>query len=45
MLLWEVYDWDRNSSPDFIGSFEASTSMIKQGSKFNIINPKKIRKI
>jgi len=41
MLLFEVFDWDRNSSPDYIGGFEASTSMIKQGLTFNIINSKK----
>ncbi|ORX59370.1 copine-9 [Anaeromyces robustus] len=41
MLLWEVFDWDRASTPDIIGSFEASTSMIKQGLSFNIINSKK----
>jgi len=44
MILWEVFDWDRNSSPDFIGSFEASTSMIKQGYTFNLINQKKREK-
>jgi len=44
MLLFEVYDWDRNSSHDFIGSFEASTSMIKQGLTFNLINSKKQEK-
>jgi len=44
MLLWEVYDWDRNTASDLIGSFEASSSMIKQGSKFNIINQKKLEK-
>ncbi|ORX44170.1 copine family member IX [Piromyces finnis] len=44
MILWEVYDWDRNSSPDFIGSFETSTKLIKQGNSFNIINKKKLEK-
>jgi hypothetical protein len=44
MLLWEVYDWDRNKSPDFIGSFEASMNMIKQGLRFNIINVNKLEK-
>jgi len=44
MLLFEVFDWDRNSSHDFIGSFEASTGMIKQGLSFNLINSKKQEK-
>jgi len=44
MILWEVFDWDKNSSPDFIGSFEASTSLIKQGCTFNVINQKKQEK-
>jgi len=39
-----VYDWDRNKSPDFIGSFEASMNMIKQGLRFNIINVNKLEK-
>ncbi|ORX44169.1 Copine-domain-containing protein [Piromyces finnis] len=42
MLLWEVYDWDRNSDNDLIGVFMASSRMIfESGAQFEVINDKK----
>jgi len=41
MLLWEVYDWDKNSDNDLIGIFRASARMIMKQKKFEIINDKK----
>jgi len=41
MLRFEVYDWDRNSSPDYIGKFEANFETIKKERTFEIINDKK----
>jgi len=41
MLLWEVYDWDKNSDNDLIGIFRASARMIMRQQKFEIINDKK----
>jgi len=44
MLLWEVYDWDKNSNNDLIGIFKASTRMILEKKKFELINDKKKEK-
>jgi len=44
MLLFEVFDWDKNSDNDIIGSFRATTRMIMENGKFDIINEKKKQK-
>jgi len=44
MLLWEVFDWDKNSDNDIIGNFKASTRMILEKKKFELINDKKKEK-
>jgi len=36
-----VFDWDRNSAPDYIGKFEADFETIKAQRTFEIINDKK----
>jgi hypothetical protein len=41
MLLWEVYDWDRNSSNDLIGVFRATTRELFEKKSFEVINEKK----
>jgi len=41
MILWEVYDWDKNSDNDLIGVFRASTRMIYDQQTFEVINEKK----
>jgi len=41
MLLFEVYDWDKNSDNDLIGVFSASTRMIMEQSRYQVINEKK----
>jgi len=41
MLLFEVYDWDRNSSNDLIGTFRATTRMLFEQKSFEVINEKK----
>lgn len=40
-LRFEVFDWDRNSAPDYIGKFEADFETIKAQRTFEIINDKK----
>jgi len=44
LLRFEVFDWDRNSSPDYIGKFEADFETIKAQRTFEIINEKKKEK-
>jgi len=41
MILWEVYDWDRNTANDLIGVFRASTRMLYDQRTFEVINEKK----
>ncbi|OUM69092.1 hypothetical protein PIROE2DRAFT_57614 [Piromyces sp. E2] len=42
MLLWEVYDWDKNSDNDLIGVFMATGRMIlESNAKFDVINERK----
>jgi copine 5/8/9 len=43
-LRFEVYDWDKRSSPDFIGAAEASILEFEQRSEIPLINPKKAKK-
>jgi len=44
LLRFEVWDWDRNSAPDYIGKFEADFETIKNERTFEIINEKKQEK-
>jgi len=39
-----VYDWDRDSSNDLIGTFKTTTKEILSQKEFEIINDKKKRK-
>jgi hypothetical protein len=41
LLRFEVFDWDRNSSPDYIGKFEANFETIREKNTFEIINDEK----
>jgi len=44
LLRFEVFDWDRNSTPDYIGKFEADFETIKAKKTFDIINDEKKNK-
>jgi len=44
LLRWDVYDWDKDSDPDYIGGFEATFETIKSQKKFELINDKKKEK-
>ncbi|ORX45376.1 Copine-domain-containing protein [Piromyces finnis] len=44
LLRFEVFDWDRNTDPDYIGKFEADFETIKIKKTFEIINEKKREK-
>jgi len=41
MILFEVYDWDKNSDNDIIGVFRASARMMMEQKSFPLINDKK----
>jgi hypothetical protein len=41
LLLWEVYDYDKNSSNDLIGIFKATTRVLFEQNTFELINEKK----
>jgi len=43
-LLFEVYDWDKNSDNDLIGTFRATTRMLFDQKTFEVINDKKKEK-
>jgi len=43
-LLFEVFDWNRERSNDFIGSFKTTTNEILEKKEFELINEKKKRK-
>jgi len=40
LLKWDVWDWDRDSDPDYIGGFEATFEEIKTKKEFELINDK-----
>ncbi|ORX52100.1 Copine-domain-containing protein [Piromyces finnis] len=44
LLKWDVYDWDKDTDPDYIGGFEATFEEIKQKKEFELINNKKVEK-
>jgi len=44
LLRFEVFDWDRNSNPDYIGKFEANFEKIRAQKTFEIINEEKKKK-
>jgi hypothetical protein len=44
LLKIEVWDWDRDSEPDYIGGFEATFEEIKEKKEFELINDKKKEK-
>jgi uncharacterized protein YegL len=44
LLKWDVYDWDRDSDPDYIGGFEATFEEIKAKKEFELINDEKKQK-
>jgi len=41
MILFEVYDWDKNSENDLIGSFKTTSRMLFDQKKYEIINDHK----
>jgi len=41
LLRFDVYDWDKDSESDFIGSFEATFETIKSQKEFELVNDKK----
>jgi len=43
-FLYEVYDWDRDSSNDLIGTFKATTRELFEKKEFEVINEKKKNK-
>ena len=40
-LLFEVFDWDRNSDPDLIGTCTTTVRELVDGATFPLINAKK----
>jgi len=44
LLRFEVFDWDRNKTPDYIGKFEADFETIKNKKTFELIDEEKKKK-
>jgi len=44
MLYFEVYDWDKDTQNDLIGTFQATTRMLFSNKEIEIINEKKKEK-
>jgi len=43
MLKWEVWDWDKDTPPDYIGGFEATFEEIQTKKEYELINDKKVK--
>jgi copine 1/2/3 len=43
-LRFEVYDWDKNSAPDFIGAAEGTLELLQSRAELPLINPAKQKK-